>query len=122
MLMSKPTGRRSRHVGVVLALVLVAAGAAWAGGSSLTAGAAEAVPMCFGMPATIVGTAGDDTLTGTPGDDVIVGLEGTDVITPPRRVPIGYALALTISAECGWCTPLRGDHFREGLCRWRSWP
>ena len=30
------------------------------------------------MPATIIGTAGDDVLPGTSGDDVIVGLEGTD--------------------------------------------
>ena len=81
--MFKPTGRRSRHVSVVSALVLVATGAAWAGGSPLAAGAAEEVPMCFGMPATIIGTSGDDTLTGTPGDDVIVGLEGTDVIDAP---------------------------------------
>ena len=76
MLMLNPSRRRSRRVGVVLALVLVAAGAA--GGSPLAAGA---VPECFGMPATIIGTAGDDTLTGTPGNDVIVGLEGTDTIS-----------------------------------------
>ena len=36
--------------------------------------------MCFGMPATIVGTTDDDVLPGTSGDDVIVGLEGTDTI------------------------------------------
>ncbi|PON10718.1 hypothetical protein C2W62_48605 [Candidatus Entotheonella serta] len=29
------------------------------------------VPMCFGEPATIVGTEGDDTLVGTPGIDVM---------------------------------------------------
>ena len=80
VLMLKLTGRRSRRGSVVLVVALVAAGAAWAGGSPLAAGAAEEVPMCFGMPATIVGTPGDDVLTGTPGDDVIVGLEGTDVI------------------------------------------
>jgi Ca2+-binding RTX toxin-like protein len=38
------------------------------------------VQTCNGLPATIVGTAGDDFLTGTSGDDVIVGLEGDDVI------------------------------------------
>jgi len=81
VLMLKLTGRRSRSVGMALAVVLVAAGAAWAGGSPMAVGAAEEVPMCFGMPATIVGTAGDDVLTGTPGDDVIVGLEGTDTIS-----------------------------------------
>jgi len=79
--MRSPSGRRGRRLSVASALVLVAAGAAWAGGSPLAARAADPVPMCFGMPATIVGTADDDTLTGTPGDDVIVGLEGTDTIS-----------------------------------------
>jgi len=37
-------------------------------------------PLCFGVPATIVGTPGNDALKGTPGDDVIVGLGGRDVI------------------------------------------
>ena len=37
-------------------------------------------PVCFGMPATIIGTAGNDVLRGTPGNDVIVGLAGHDVI------------------------------------------
>ena len=36
--------------------------------------------LCAGVPATIVGTAGDDTLDGTSGDDVIVGLDGNDMI------------------------------------------
>ncbi len=35
---------------------------------------------CFGEPATIVGTAGNDTIVGTAGKDVIVGLEGNDNI------------------------------------------
>lgn len=38
-------------------------------------------PPCLGrLPATIVGTAGNDTLTGTPATDVIVGLGGDDTI------------------------------------------
>jgi Ca2+-binding RTX toxin-like protein len=37
-------------------------------------------PSCFGRPATVIGTAGNDVLRGTPGDDVIAGLEGNDVI------------------------------------------
>ncbi|MEA2506197.1 MAG: hypothetical protein QOH48_815 [Actinomycetota bacterium] len=37
-------------------------------------------PTCGGLPATIVGTSGNDTLTGTDGPDVIVGLQGDDVI------------------------------------------
>jgi Ca2+-binding RTX toxin-like protein len=40
--------------------------------------AAPAQIDCFGAPATIVGTPGDDTLVGTPGPDVIVGLGGSD--------------------------------------------
>jgi Ca2+-binding RTX toxin-like protein len=35
---------------------------------------------CFGVPATIIGTTGNDVLVGTPGDDVIVGLGGNDAI------------------------------------------
>jgi Ca2+-binding RTX toxin-like protein len=40
-----------------------------------------ATPLCFGKPATIVGTAGDDTLTGQGGvSDVIYGEGGNDNI------------------------------------------
>src|SRR4051812_29306427 len=35
---------------------------------------------CVGRPATIVGTAGDDTIIGTPGPDVIAALGGNDTI------------------------------------------
>lgn len=42
--------------------------------------ASAAVPTCFGEPATIVGTRGDDVLKGTDGRDVIAGLRGNDVI------------------------------------------
>lgn len=38
-------------------------------------------PECNGLPATIIGTAGDDNLSGTAGDDVIVGLGGNDTIS-----------------------------------------
>ncbi|MEM9564058.1 MAG: ExeM/NucH family extracellular endonuclease [Actinomycetota bacterium] len=37
-------------------------------------------PMCNGLPATIVGTDGNDRLVGTSGDDVIVGLGGNDTL------------------------------------------
>jgi Ca2+-binding RTX toxin-like protein len=37
-------------------------------------------PTCFGVPATIIGTPGNNTLRGTPGNDVIVGLAGDDII------------------------------------------
>lgn len=37
-------------------------------------------PLCFGVPATIIGTNGDDSLSGTLGADVIAGLGGNDTI------------------------------------------
>jgi Ca2+-binding RTX toxin-like protein len=42
--------------------------------------AAQAVPKCFGKPATIVGTTGRDDIEGTGKPDVIVGLQGDDTI------------------------------------------
>ncbi len=48
-------------------------------GLSPAVGAGEA-PLCFGEPATIVGTDSFDTLTGTPGPDVIHGKGGHDFI------------------------------------------
>ena len=50
------------------------------GTTSVFPAVALAAPECAGLPATIVGTAGDDVLEGTPGDDVIVGLDGADTI------------------------------------------
>ncbi|MCP3973543.1 MAG: calcium-binding protein [bacterium] len=38
-------------------------------------------PTCQGVPATIVGTDGDDKIYGTDGDDVIVGLGGDDELS-----------------------------------------
>lgn len=43
-------------------------------------GPTTAVYQCQGVPATIVGTPGNDTIFGTSGDDVIVGLQGDDII------------------------------------------
>lgn len=40
-----------------------------------------APPACWGKPATIVGTTGNDTITGTAGADVIVAGAGNDTIT-----------------------------------------
>ena len=42
-------------------------------------------PTCRGLPATIVGTPGDDFIDRHPGDDVIVGLGGNDVIDRRAR-------------------------------------
>jgi Ca2+-binding RTX toxin-like protein len=36
---------------------------------------------CRGLPATIVGTSGNDVRTGTPGRDVMLGLEGNDTLS-----------------------------------------
>src|SRR4051812_15572614 len=44
-------------------------------------GAPEAVLKCRGVPATIVGTPGDDVIQGTSGDDVIVAGAGNDFIS-----------------------------------------
>lgn len=55
-----------------------------AAGLVVLVGQASAAPRvgtaCFGQPATIVGTDGDDTLIGTPGNDVIVAGDGSDII------------------------------------------
>jgi Ca2+-binding RTX toxin-like protein len=50
------------------------------GATGVFPASALAAPGCAGLPATIVGTVGDDVLEGTPGNDVIVGLGGDDVI------------------------------------------
>ena len=55
---------------LVAALVIVAS----------IGGPAAAAPRCFGEPATIVGTDGDDTLEGTSGGDVIWLGDGDDTV------------------------------------------
>ena len=47
---------------------------------TVAAGPLAAAPRCFGRPATLVGTPGNDTLRGTAGNDVIVALAGNDRI------------------------------------------
>jgi Ca2+-binding RTX toxin-like protein len=54
--------------------------AALLGAAGVFPAVALAAPGCAGLPATIVGTAGDDVIHGTPGNDVIVGLDGADTI------------------------------------------
>lgn len=49
-------------------------------GTLVVGTSAQAGPMCFGKPASIVGTPGSDELTGTPRADVIVGGDGDDMI------------------------------------------
>jgi Ca2+-binding RTX toxin-like protein len=49
-------------------------------GACLATPAASAAPQCFGKPATIVGTNGNNTLNGTPQKDVIVAKGGNDTI------------------------------------------
>ena len=50
------------------------------GDNSATATTTVVQLTCAGVPATIVGTPGDDVLVGTSGNDVIVGREGDDVL------------------------------------------
>ena len=65
------TGKVCAGVGIAVAVAVV---------SIPAAGASAPTATCDGIPATIVGTNGDDTLNGTPGPDVIVGLGGNDVV------------------------------------------
>ena len=66
-----------------LSALLLAAPLLWpiAGVTHAVAAEARAVPTCRGVPATIVGTPGDDYIAGTPADDVIVGGRGNDSIS-----------------------------------------
>ena len=68
-----------RPVRSTVARLMVAAGLA-AGLLIAVPAPALAAATCNGVPATIVGTAGDDVLIGTGGDDVIVGKGGNDII------------------------------------------
>lgn len=43
-------------------------------------GSCPSVPTCNGLPATIVGTEGDNLIVGTEGRDIISGLGGNDII------------------------------------------
>jgi Ca2+-binding RTX toxin-like protein len=61
-------------------LLVVALGAALLLAVSPGAAVGEGGVRCLGVPATLVGTAGDDQLVGTSGLDVIAGLAGSDVI------------------------------------------
>src|SRR4051794_39964361 len=74
--------RRPILIGTISCLVVLS----WQPAHAFPAAAAAAADdlTCFGKPATITGTEGDDMLVGTPGDDVIVGLGGNDIIEPQR--------------------------------------
>lgn len=69
----------SARIRRVLLPVALAAASVVVLGASASAGGAD-YPSCFGEPATVLGTDGNDNLRGTAGDDVIVGLGGDDVI------------------------------------------
>lgn len=86
---------------IVAGALLAATGPAWAGFAAPTSGAAAAE--CAGRPATIVGTAGDDTIVGTADDDVIVALAGSDYVRGQdgRDVICGGADADTLYAQAG---------------------
>lgn len=66
---ARTRGKVRRHRLLAVALMSLAAVASnWS-----LSGAAEVVPLCLGVEATIVGTPGTDVLRGTARDDVIVG-------------------------------------------------
>ena len=60
-------------MGSAVAMLAVTLGAA-------PAAAQSGAPTCNGLPATIVGTNGDDVIVGTKGNDVIVAFDGDDIV------------------------------------------
>ena len=76
MTVSDPVSRRRGS----LTLVVTAATLGALMAVPFTAEAASAAPKCFGKPATIVGTMGNDKIKGTPKADVIVAKGGNDII------------------------------------------
>ena len=63
---------------------------------------AQAVPICFGQPATILGTGGQ--VDGTPGDDVIVGSDGVDHVDAYEgddRICVGKGNEFSVDAGPG---------------------
>src|SRR5205809_5202499 len=66
---------RMKRMGLACALLFMSAA-----GVSIASIPAQAVPMCLGKRATIVGTSGVDTIYGTAGPDVIVGLASQDLL------------------------------------------
>jgi Ca2+-binding RTX toxin-like protein len=80
-MLSRPS-IRSFVIATLLAMPLVPQ-AAWpspATSSTEPAHLLQPDTTCRGLPATLIGTDGDDDLSGTPGADVIVGGPGDDVI------------------------------------------
>jgi Ca2+-binding RTX toxin-like protein len=67
---------RNKEVHLRAVVVCVVCSALMLGSAAADAGAAS----CFGFPADIVGTAGNDRLVGTRGWDVIVAFGGSDTI------------------------------------------
>jgi Ca2+-binding RTX toxin-like protein len=63
-----------------LGLLFAAAALACAFGLQSAGAETRVGTTCFGQPATIAGTDGDDTLRGTPGNDVIIAGAGSDII------------------------------------------
>src|SRR4051794_33210814 len=98
-------------------------------GASVPAAAADA-PSCQGLPATIVGTPGDDVITGTPGPDVIVGLDGRDEIHARAgddvvcAGPGDYFVLMdsdSLLPDLVWGTPgTTGSTARPGWTTWRA--
>ena len=71
---------RLRAFGFSLVVCGALAGAAAPDLVTAPVSAAPPAVTCNGLPATIVGTPGDDVIDGTDGADVIAGLEGNDLI------------------------------------------
>jgi Ca2+-binding RTX toxin-like protein len=72
------TGQQSRRITAVFSAVF------FLSATALVHGAEAARKLCYGEPATKVGTSGSDTLRGTPKADVIVARGGSDVVRAGR--------------------------------------
>jgi hypothetical protein len=75
-------------------------------------GATGGPPTCFGEPATLVGTDGDDELKGTDGADVIVGRDGNDDILGRGGIDRVCAGPNTVILTQGGDDALRGGSGR----------
>lgn len=65
---------------LIFALLMLGAGGPVHAQGGTPDPSSRATQDCFGQPATIVGTQGDDTIKGTDGEDVIVTLGGDDAV------------------------------------------